>query len=89
VPKTPKQCRARWVSWLSYLLPPGVSNRTPWTPLEEAGFREAHAVVGDDWQMIASVLPGRSPRDVYFYSLRQQHMEQDAVAPGDVVAPST
>lgn len=52
--RTPRQCRERWITYLS----PEVS-RQPWTPEEEALLEAKHAELGPKWALIAKSFVGR------------------------------
>jgi hypothetical protein len=54
-----KQCRERWF----YHLDPDVS-QADWTPTEDAFIIRLHAQLGNKWETIASMLPGRTGNKV-------------------------
>jgi hypothetical protein len=53
--RNPRQCRERWVNYLSPLL-----NTSTWTPAEDQLLIEKHAELGTKWVQIAKFFPSRT-----------------------------
>jgi hypothetical protein len=53
--RNPRQCRDRWVGYLS----PGIENGT-WTTAEESLLLEKYAELGPRWMLIAAYFPSRT-----------------------------
>jgi len=57
--KTQKQVYARWRDYLQ----PGISSK-PWTKQEQRLLVSLHAKVGNQWAVLAKMMPGRSPNAI-------------------------
>lgn len=54
-----KQCRERWHNHLN----PSI-RKDPWTPEEEETLLQAHEKYGNQWVLIAQLLPGRTDNNI-------------------------
>jgi hypothetical protein len=80
-----RQCKDRWVSFLS----PDIVNG-PWTEEEEALLCEEFAVLGNSWKQITSKFPGRTDINVKSHwavmQRRNKHLKQSKPPPLPVEA---
>ena len=76
VGKTQKQVYARWRDYLQ----PGLTTR-PWAPFEEEHLIKIQEAIGNQWAVLARLLPGRSPNAIKnkFHATRRKFER----APGD------
>jgi Myb superfamily proteins, including transcription factors and mRNA splicing factors len=57
--KTQKQVYARWRDYLQ----PGLTTRA-WEPFEEEHLIQIQEVIGNQWAVLARLMPGRSPNAI-------------------------
>lgn len=70
--RTPRQCRERWINYIS----PGLSNG-PWTADEDKLLDELYTEFGSRWHKIAEYFPNRSGNCIKNrYKLRQSHAQK-------------
>ncbi|KAI5490439.1 RNA polymerase II transcription regulator recruiting protein [Trichomonas vaginalis G3] len=72
--RTPRQCRERWINYIS----PELSN-DPWTQEEDQLLDELYSEYGSRWHKIAEFFPNRSGNCVRNrYKLRQRRAQRQA-----------
>ena len=81
--KTQKQVYARWRDYLQ----PGLTTK-PWTKEEQAKLVELQAHVGNQWAVLARLMPGRSPNAIKnrFHATKRK-MERHIKRDGSNLAP--
>ena len=72
--RNPRQCRERWINYLS-----GIKTQAPWTPFEDAKLKELHKKFGAKWVKISQYFPNRSDISIknrWNVFLRQEKRQQ-------------
>ena len=87
--KTQKQVYARWRDYLQ----PGLTTK-PWSAEEQARLVELQAHVGNQWAVLARLMPGRSPNAIKnrFHATKrklERHIKRDGSALGQGASDAT